>query len=237
MLPFRKCSIISRITFQKPENFNWLTLLSLLTGEILSKFRLIISARDSPSHQERRRVTTAELVINMLTDEDLLVLTVKNTPPEELVSKTERLTEIMRDGTGLVVDIHQVVPALQESDNGTCCEESLTASDVWFYAIDPKTQKLLSVNTSKVEKLILNKNPQTNLRYTITGDLHVQASEIKAPHQEAFFYPSTSPISTSVKSLSENQYAGYPAFLIAVGCFVFALSFAAIIYLIILYMK
>ena len=172
-----------------------------------------------------------------LTDGDLLVLTVKNTLPEQLEAKAERLTEIMRDGTGLVVDIHQVVPALQETDNGTCCEESLTASDVWFYAIDPKTQKLLSVNTSKVEKLILNKTPQTNLRYTITGDLHVQASEIKAPNQEAFYYPSTSPTSTSVKSLSENQYAGYPAFLIAVGCFVFALSFAAIIYLVILYMK
>ena len=203
----------------------------------MSRCRLFISARDNPGQQDGSRVTTTELIINLLTDGDLLVLTVKNTLPEQLEAKAERLTEIMRDGTGLVVDIHQVVPALQETDNGTCCEESLTASDVWFYAIDPKTQKLLSVNTSKVEKLILNKTPQTNLRYTITGDLHVQASEIKAPNQEAFYYPSTSPTSTSVKSLSENQYAGYPAFLIAVGCFVFALSFAAIIYLVILYMK
>ena len=199
--------------------------------------RLIISARDNPNQQDASRVTTAELIINLLTDRNLLVLTVKKADPEEVEAKAGGLTEIMRDRTGLVVDIHQVVPALEITDNGTCCEESLTATDVWFYAIDPNTQKLLDVNTSKVEKLILNKTPQTNLRYTITGVLHVQASEIKAPHQEAFYYPSTSPTSTSVKSLSENQYAGYPAFLIAVGCFVFALSFAAIIYLVILYMR
>ena len=144
--------------------------------------RLIISARDNPGNPGDSRTTTAELVINVLTDEDLLVLTVKNTTPEELEGKTGRLAEIMRDGTGLLVDIRQVVPALQETENGTCCQENPSASDVWFYAIEPASQKLLSVNSSKVETLILSRNPQTNLRYTITGELHVQASQIKAPH-------------------------------------------------------
>ena len=171
--------------------------------------RLIISARDNPGNQGDSRATTAELVINVLTDDDLLVLTVKNTTPEELEGKTGRLAEIMRDGTGLLVDIHQVVPALQESENGTCCQENPSASDVWFYAIDPASQKLLSVNSSKVESSILSRSPQTNLRYTITGELHVQASQIKAPRQEAFIYPATSPSGGQVKSLSENQYAGY----------------------------
>ena len=235
MLPFRNCSIISLHKFRLKKTFPVGN--ELRRREIMNWCRLIISARDNPNQQDASRVTTAELIINLLTDGNLLVLTVKKADPEEVEAKAGGLTEIMRDRTGLVVDIHQVVPALEITDNGTCCEESLTATDVWFYAIDPNTQKLLDVNTSKVEKLILNKTPQTNLRYTITGVLHVQASEIKAPHQEAFYYPSTSPTSTSVKSLSENQYAGYPAFLIAVGCFVFALSFAAIIYLVILYMR
>ena len=170
---------------------------------------MIISARDNPGNLGDSRVTTAELVINVLTNEDLLVLTVKNISPEELEGKTGRLAEIMRDSTGLLVDIRSpVVAALQESENGTCCQENPDASDVWFYAIDPASQKLLSVNSSKVEDFILGRSPQTNLRYTITGELHVQASQIKAPHQEAFLYPATFPSGGQVKSLSENQYAG-----------------------------
>ena len=169
---------------------------------------MIISARDNPGNPGDSRTTTAELVINVLTDQDLLVLTVKNTTPEELEGKTERLAEIMRDGTGLLVEVHQVVASLQETENGSCCQENPSASDVWFSAIEPASQKLLSVNSSKVESLILSRSPQTNLRYTITGELHVQASQIKVPHQEAFFYPATSPSGGQVKSLSENQYAG-----------------------------
>ena len=177
-------------------------------GEITDWCRLIISARDNPGNPGDSRATTAELVINVLTDEDLLVLTVKNTRPEELEGKTGRLEEIMRDGTGLLVEVLDTTAALQETENGTCCQENPSASDVWFSAIDPASQKLLSVNSSKVEKLILSRSPQTNLRYTITGELHVQASQIKAPHQEAFLYPVTSSSGGQVKSLSENQYAG-----------------------------
>ena len=68
----------------------------------MSRCRLFISARDNPGQQDGSRVTTTELIINLLTDGDLLVLTVKNTLPEQLEAKAERLTEIMRDGTGLV---------------------------------------------------------------------------------------------------------------------------------------
>ena len=82
---------------------------------------------------------------------------------------------------------------------------------------------------------IVEKSAQTSIRYTITGDLHVQASEIKVPQSEYFI--SSSPTATSVKSLSANNYAGYPAFLIAIGCFVFALSFAAIVYLLIVFAR
>ena len=40
-----------------------------------------------------------------------------------------------------------------------------------------------------------------------------------------------------MRSLAPSRYAGYPALLIAVGCFVFALSVAAIIYLLMVYAR
>ena len=70
-----------------------------------------------------------------------------------------------------------------------------------------------------------------------SGELHIQASEIKAP-QADYFSSSSGPLTTpQVKSLSASQYAGYPAFLLAVGCFVFALTLAAIIYLLIVWAR
>ena len=48
---------------------------------------------------------------------------------------------------------------------------------------------------------------------------------------------SSSLSSSQVRSLAPSRYAGYPALLIAVGCFVFALSVAAIIYLLMVYAR
>ena len=149
------------------------------------------------------------------------------------------LTEYFQNGISAVKNpdsiSDKVEPSLVETSNGSCCDKSETDTDVWFYLTDPETQMILGVNNTKVQDTVIDKSSQTSIRYTITGDLHVQASEIKTPNTEYFI--SSTPLPTSVKSLSTNQYAGYPAFLIAVGCFVFAMSVAAIIYLLIIYAK
>ena len=176
------------------------------------------------------------LVINLVRDGYFMVLSVRDTPPEEMEMKATQLAHIIQEQTGLVIEVDQILPAQQESINGTCCIGNPNSSDIWFYAIDPETQKILQYNDSAVVDHISGKSAQTSLKYTITGDLHVQASEIRAPHHPQ---PLTTaiPTSTSVKSLETERYHGYPAVLIAIGCLVFALSFAAIIYLLILYAK
>jgi len=199
-------------------------------------FRLIITARDNPGRMDDSKMEKTMLVINLVRDGYFMVLSVRDTPPEEMEMKADQLAGIIQDQTGLVIEVDQILPAQQEAVNGTCCIENPDGSDVWFYAIDPETQQILSYNDSTILDHISGKSAQTSLKYTITGDLHVQASEIRAPHQ---VQPLTTamPASTSVKSLETERYHGYPAVLIAIGCLVFALSFAAIIYLLILYAK
>jgi len=199
-------------------------------------FRLIITARDNPKRMDDSKMEKTMLVINLVRDGYFLVLSVKDTPPEEMEMKAENLAHIIQDQTGLVIEVNRILPAQQESINGTCCTENPDGSDIWFYAIDPETEKILPYNHSTVVNHISGKSAQTSLKYTITGDLHVQASEIRAPHQPP---PLTTavPSITSVKSLESERYNGYPAVLIAIGCLVFALSFIAIIYLLILYAK
>merc|ERR1719422_1503561 len=131
-----------------------------------------------------------------------------------------------------------VLPSLVTSNNGSCCEESSRDTDVWLHAISPSSLSILSVNSSEVQSRLLARQAQTSIRYTITGDLHVQASELRAPPPDYFI--SSSGLGATVpqvRSLAPSRYAGYPALLIAVGCFVFALSVAAIIYLLMVYAR
>ena len=137
--------------------------------EVEAPWRLVISARDNPDNPGDSNLVKTEVVVNLVTEDNLVVLTVKNSGPEEVSAKAKELEALMRDQTGLVVEVSRVVGSLVEAENGTCCVESDIGSDVWFYAIDPNTQEILSVNSSTVQNSIVSKAAQTSIRYTITG--------------------------------------------------------------------
>ena len=204
--------------------------------EDLLPFRLTISARDNPGYMEDSKIQKTELVVNVVREGFLMVLSVRDTPPDVLETKREEMTKLMREQTGLVVNVHQIAPAQLLDINGTCCNTDPTGSDIWFYAVDPESLELQEYNSTLALRHITGKAAQTSLKYTITGDLHVQASEIRAPHIGSPF-TTVAPSSTAVTHRAALQYSGYPSVLIAIGCLVFALSFAAIIYLLVLYAK
>lgn len=165
-----------------------------------------------------------------------MVLSVKDSPPEEMRDKVDQLVDILQEQSGLVVGVHQVLPMLYVDSNGTCCLEDPSSSDVWFYAIDPTTQTIIPIDSPLMKEHVTNKQAQTSLKYIVTGDLHVQASELRAPHLPM---PRTTPptITTTKINFASVQYNGYPAVLIAIGCFVFLMSFIAIIYMCVIYTK
>ena len=76
---------------------------------------------------------------------------------------------------------------------------------MWLHAISPSSLSILGVNSSEMQSRLLARQAQTSircsliiiititiiiitiiLRYTITGDLHVQASELRAPPPDYF---------------------------------------------------
>ena len=198
--------------------------------------RVVISARDNPGQMEDSKIQKTQLVVNVVREGYLMVLAIRDTPSDILDSKSAEINSLLQDQTNLVVNIHRIGQMQLLDVNGTCCTPDPTGSDIWFYAVDPETQELLEYNSTVALRHITGRPAQTSLKYTITGDLHVQASEIRAPYMGNPF-TTAAPSSTAVTHLAALQYSGYPSVLIAIGCLVFALSFAAIIYLLVLYAK
>jgi hypothetical protein len=62
----------------------------------------------------------------------------------------------------------------------------LPGSDVWFYAVDPASQELLWYNSSLMEEKVTGRAAQTNLKYVITGDLHVQVKIVTAGYGRVY---------------------------------------------------
>ena len=153
--------------------------------ETEAPWRLVIGARDNPDNPGDSNYVKTSVVVNLVTEDSLVVLTVKNTGPEEVEAKVGELEAVMRDQTGLIVEVSRVVGSLVEAENGTCCVESETGADVWFYAIDPKTQEILSVNSSTVQNTIVSRAAQTSIRYTITG----QRGVMSCPNHECLVVP------------------------------------------------
>ena len=122
-----------------------------------------------------------------------MVLTVRDTAPALLQSRQKEMAALLQDRTGLIVEVHQVVAAQRDDGNGSCCQEDPGSSDIWFSAVDPRTQvlccavlcctdpvtqALLQYNDSVAMRHITGRRAQTSLKYTITGDLHLQVSSV-----------------------------------------------------------
>jgi len=196
-------------------------------------FRLVITARDNPGKIAESKMEKTELVVNLIKKENLMVLVIRNRPPEVVKRKKEGLMNILQEqgeANGLVMGIYQIVSSQERLVNNTCCRLNTNSTDVWFYAIDKQSLAILPYDNTITED-----RAQTSLKYTITGaGLELQASEIRRPYPNA---PVTTAAPTPSVKAVDTPWSGYPAALIAFGCLIFALSLAAIIYLLVLYAK
>ena len=122
--------------------------------------------------------------------------------------------------------------------NDTCCKLDHQGTDVYFHVLDPKSGKVLTYNNELVQSKITDKRASSNLKYTVSSLLEVQASEVHQPYLDA---PGGLPgskgiVDPPVRPVRSN-FDGLPAALIAIGCLVFAFAFAAILYLCIMRRK
>ena len=72
--------------------------------------------------------------------------------PEVVNSKRSQLIEILQEQTGLVIEIDQILPAMNPFVNGSCCRINPRSSDVYFHAVDPTTDEILPYNSTVVTR-------------------------------------------------------------------------------------
>ncbi|KAH8311419.1 hypothetical protein KR044_006189 [Drosophila immigrans] len=142
---------------------------------------LYVEASDNDALEQGSHTTRARIVVNKLTDAQRMALTFSNAAPSKIRSHHAALEELLEEKTnGLVTGIERFSNRKTLTENGTV-HENPEATDVWFYLIDPKTEKLLARNDSLVQ--------QTLFATTASNELNVAASSLVRASAEGIFAP------------------------------------------------
>jgi len=80
-----------------------------------------------------------------------MVLVVDDARQDLLQDMRQKLIDVLEDHTKLIIDVDKFRPKHFLNENRTI-ETDPMGTDVWFYAIDPKTQKILPRNHSLVAR-------------------------------------------------------------------------------------
>lgn len=130
---------------------------------------------------EKTRKSTARIVINFLTDANRLALAFSDLPPKSLREHSNSLKELLAEKSrGNIVMIEGFSNRQFLNDNGIM-EENPDATDVWFYIIDPKTEKILDRNDAAIQSQFFEKVAQTDINYEASNIARATAQGIFSP--------------------------------------------------------
>lgn len=118
-------------------------------------FKFDIRVRDNPNSTDNYNFVIAPIIINLIGEENLMILVVQDAPPDVLQKETDRIANIIEAKSSLLIGIDRIMVRKILTKNGTI-EIFPQDSDVWFYAIDPNTETILSRNSSRVQRYILS---------------------------------------------------------------------------------
>lgn len=130
---------------------------------------------------EKTKKSTARIVINFLTDANRLALAFSDLPPKSLREHSNSLKELLSEKSrGNIVMIEGFSNRQFLNDNGIM-EENPDATDVWFYIIDPKTEKILDRNDAMIQSQFFEKLAQTDINYEASNIARATAQGIFSP--------------------------------------------------------
>ncbi|XP_018318616.1 cadherin-99C [Agrilus planipennis] len=185
-------------------------------------FYLIASARDNPNSTVDYHMVKTPLIVNLITDENRIVLVIGDAKPDAVATKLETLQRVIQDQTDLIVGIEKVTQREFINENGTL-EVDPTATDVWFYLIDPETDSILEANHSIVKRAIFDKQAMDNITFDVSGQIKHTALEIHTPLE---IPKKAKP--TAIASLNGEVF---PYALIVIACIIFVFGIIGIIYI------
>ncbi|KAL1505298.1 hypothetical protein ABEB36_004893 [Hypothenemus hampei] len=184
-------------------------------------FRLIVWARDNPNATDNYFEINSELIVNLISPQNRLILVIGDAKPDVIQKKSANIISVIEDQSGLIPGIEKLGVREFISANGTL-ESDPDGTDVWFYVINPETDEILSRNHSLVTRSLLDKSAMDNITFDITGQIKNTAFNIHAPLT-----------SNKLKIASVSAFNGevFPYALIIIACIIFFLGSIGIIYI------
>lgn len=130
---------------------------------------------------EKTKRSKARIVINFLTDANRLALAFSDLPPKALRMHSSSLKHLLADkSNGNIVVIEGFSNRQIVNTNGLM-EENPDATDVWFYIIDPKSERILDRNDALIQSRFLEKAAQTDINYEASTIARATAQGIFSP--------------------------------------------------------
>lgn len=114
-------------------------------------FKLTVIAKDNPNSTIDSHEVSAPLIINTITQSNILVLVIGDAKPDVVSTKLDLITAVVEEQTGLIMGIDKLQSREYFGPNGTL-EIDPAATDIWFYLIDPETEAVLPRNHSIVQR-------------------------------------------------------------------------------------
>ncbi|XP_039297705.1 cadherin-99C isoform X1 [Nilaparvata lugens] len=189
-----------------------------VTGDELP-FRITVEARDNPQGESNSEKT--EVVVNVIEDRHRLIMVVYDKTADKVEKQENSIVGILEDKTSLIVGIEKRSPRQFTKDNMTI-EVDDSATDLWFYTIDPQTETILDRNSTRVIRSVLSSEAQANITLDASNSLQATVSSIHGPIK------AVTPIKTAIVAV---QLEIFPYALIVIAALILVLGTAGIIYI------
>lgn len=124
-------------------------------------FKFKVKVRDNPNATADFNEIEAPVIVNLISDANRMILVIGDAKPDVVATKLDTLINVIQDQTGLVVGVEKLTAREYIGGNGTL-EVDTSATDVWFYVIDPETETILPTNHSIVQRYV----PVFHLHFT-----------------------------------------------------------------------
>ncbi|XP_075146442.1 cadherin 99C [Haematobia irritans] len=216
--------------FQMTEDTGILRTAKMFRDDVQFPLIFYVEARDNDGQEMGSHRTRARVVINQVTDMHRHALFFSDAAPNELRSHYATLEELFSEKTGgLISGIERFSNRKFLNENGTILENP-AATDVWFYLIDPKTEKILMRNDSMVQETLLEPTARSELMFAASSKTRATAEGIYAPiemKQQVH----------KVKAAIAIDDEVFPYTLIAISIIILVLGIIGIIYICISWSK
>lgn len=163
-------------------------------------------------------------MINVITDNNRMALVFWDEVPEEIRKHGAALEELLHEKSeGLLMGIEKFSTRKTLNENASLVDLP-GSTDVWFYAIDPNTEKILDRKSSEIQSKFMNPDAQSDINFLALGIARSTAQGIYGP---IVANQQTQQVKTAVAV--DNEV--FPYTLISIAVIILVLGTVGIIYI------